>query len=205
MSENPVIKKIILVMLVFAVLLFSFYVMDFKTARSETQANSVVSSYSSGNPELDFSGRIFLYIEGEDSLTMDLKEKLRNDLEAAGAEVISVSRIDENYDSQALLVNISKDNWLYTPVYASSDLNIVFFYTSTGKDTKYFEQFKEGNKSVVFINDNPMQGKKLMDGEIKMQDYTRGLVSLKAYKKHLAAEISEEIVKQLQAQFQQSL
>jgi hypothetical protein len=205
MSENPVIKKIILVMLVFAVLLFSFYVMDFKTARSEMQANSVVSSYSSGNPELDFSGRIFLYIEGEDSLTMDLKEKLGNDLEAAGAEVISVSRIDENYDSQALLVNISKDNWLYTPVYASSDLNIVFFYTSTGKDTKYFEQFKEGNKSVVFINDSPMQGKKLMDGEIKMQDYTRGLVSLKAYKKHLAAETSGEIVKQLQAQFQQSL
>lgn len=136
---------------------------------------------------------------------MELKEKLRNDLELTGAEVIPVNKIDGNCDSQALLVNISRDNWLYTPVYASSNLNIVFFYTSTGKDTKYFERFKEGNKSVVFINDSSMKGEKLMDGEIKMQDSTRGLVSSKAYKKHLATEASREIVKQLQAQFQQNL
>lgn len=205
MPKNPATKKILLFMLVLATILSSFYILDFKMARSGTQANSVVSSYSSGNPELDFSDRIFLYVEGDDALTADLKEKLRSDLENAGAEVIPVSRIDENYHSQALLVNISKDSWLYTPFYASSNLNIVFFYTSTGKNTKYFERFKEGNKSVVFINDSSMQGEKLMDGEIKMQDSTRGLVSSKAYKKHLAAETSGEIVKQLQAQFQQSL
>lgn len=205
MPKNPATKKILLVILVLAVILSSFYILDFKMARSGTQTNSVVSSYSSGNPELDFSDRIFLYVEGDNALTADLKEKLRNDLETAGAEVIPVSRIDENYHSQALLVNISKDNWLYTPFYASSNLNIVFFYTSTGKDTKYFEKFKEGNKSVVFINDSSMQGKKLMDGEIKIQDSTQGLVSSKAYKKHLASETSREVVKQLQAQFQQNL
>lgn len=65
MSENPATKKILLVMLVFAVLLSSFYILDFKVSQSDTQANSVVSSYSSGNPELDSSERIFLYIEGD--------------------------------------------------------------------------------------------------------------------------------------------
>lgn len=205
MFENPVKKKIFLIILVFAIILSSFYILDFKAAWGETQANSVVSSYSSGNPEPDFSDRIFLYVEGDDSLTVDLKSKLRKDLEAAGAEVVTVNKVDKKYDSQVLLVNISRDKWLYAPVYASSNLNLVFFYTSTGEDTKYFEQFKEGNKSIVFMNDGSTQGKKLIDGEIKLQDSTRGLVSLKAYKKYLATEASGEIVKQLQAQFQQNI
>lgn len=205
MSETPAAKKIFLVILVFAVILSSFYILDFKVSQSDTQANSVVSSYSSGNPEFDFSDRIFLYVEGDNALIVDLKEKLRKDLEAAGAEVVTVNKVDKKYGSQALLVNISRDNWLYTPVHASSNLNLVFFYTSTGKDTKYFEQFKDGNRSVFFVNDSSTQGEKLMDGEIKLQDSTKGLVSLKAYKKHLVTEASGEIVKQLQAHLQQNL
>lgn len=205
MSENPAIKKIFLSMLVFAVILSSFYILDFKVSQSDTQTNSVVSSYSSGNPQFNLSDQIFLYVEGDDALKADLREKLRKDLEAAGSEVVIVNKVDKKYDSQALLVNISKDNWLYTPVYASSNLNIVFFYTSTGKDTKYFEQFKEGNKSIVFANGSSTQGEKLMNGEIKLQDSTRGLVSLKAYKKHLTTEVSGEVVQQLQAQLQQNL
>jgi len=100
MFENPVKKKIFLIILVFAIILSSFYILDFKAAWGETQANSVVSSYSSGNPEPDFSDRIFLYVEGDDSLTVDLKSKLRKDLEAAGAEVVTVNKVDKKYDSQ---------------------------------------------------------------------------------------------------------
>ncbi|WP_269848410.1 hypothetical protein [Methanosarcina horonobensis] len=129
---------------------------------------------------------------------MHLKEKLEENLRAAGMEVIIVDTIEEKYDSQALLVNISRNNWLYTPVYASSNLNLVFFYTSTGKDTKYFEQFKNGNKTVVFVNDSSVNGQKLMDGEIKLQDSTKGLISLKAYKKHLASEAAKEVVDMLE-------
>ncbi|MPM61813.1 hypothetical protein SDC9_108676 [bioreactor metagenome] len=113
--------------------------------------------------------------------------------------------MDKKYDSQALLVNISTDNWLYTPVYASSNLNLIFFYTSTGKDTKYFEHFKEGNKSVFFVNGSSTQGEKLIDGEIKLEDSTRGLVSLKAYKKHLTTEASGKVVEQIQIQLQQNI
>lgn len=205
MSENPEIKKIFLFMLVFAVILSSFYILDFKVSQSDTQANSVVSSYSSGNPQFNLSDQIFLYVEGDDALTADLREKLTKDLEAVGSEVAIVNKVDKKYDSQALLVNISKDNWLYTPVYASSNVNLVFFYTSTGEDTKYFEQFKEGNKSVVFANGSSTQGGKLMDGEIKLQDSTQGLVSLKAYKKHLTTEASREVIEQIRMQLQQNL
>ncbi|AKB76944.1 hypothetical protein MSHOH_0461 [Methanosarcina horonobensis HB-1 = JCM 15518] len=198
MSENPKTKKVLLTLLVFAFVLSSFYILDFKASQSETQANSGVSAYSSGSPEINFSGRIHLYIEGDDALTVHLKEKLEENLRAAGMEVIIVDTIEEKYDSQALLVNISRNNWLYTPVYASSNLNLVFFYTSTGKDTKYFEQFKNGNKTVVFVNDSSVNGQKLMDGEIKLQDSTKGLISLKAYKKHLASEAAKEVVDMLE-------
>lgn len=127
MFENPAIKKIFLFMLVFSVILSSFYILDFKVSQSDTQANSVVSSYSSGNPQFNLSDQIFLYVEGDGALKTDLREKLTKDLEAAGSEVVIVNKVDKKYDSQALLVNISKDNWLYTPVYASSTPNLVFF------------------------------------------------------------------------------
>lgn len=44
-----------------------------------------------------------------------------------------------------------------------------------------------------------------MDGEIKLQDSTRGLVSLKAYKKHLATEASGEVIEQIRLQLQQNI
>lgn len=197
MSENPLTKKIFLALLVFAVILSSFYILDFRAAQSKTQANSGVSTYSSDNPEIDFPGRIHLYIEGDDALIGHLKEKFREDLEAVGMEVIVVDAVEEKYGSQALLVNVTEDDWLYTPVYSSSKLNLVFFYTSTGEDTKYFEQFKTGNRTVVFTNDGSLRGEKLMDGKIELQDSTKGIVSLKAYRKHLAEEAAGKTVEQL--------
>jgi len=188
--------------LILAVVLSSFYVLDFKAAQSETRTNSVVSAYSTGDPQIDFPGRIYLYVEGEDSISKFLRESLGAELEKAGMEVSVTNAVGEKYDSQALLVNITRHNELYTPVYASSDLNILFFYTSTGEDTKYFEQFKSGNKTVVFSNASSAQGKKLMNGEIKLQDSTKGLTTLKAYNKHLATEASGKVMECLREQLQ---
>jgi hypothetical protein len=197
MPENAATKKILLVLLIFTIVLSSFYVLDFRAAQSKTQANSGVSAYSSGSPDIDFPGRIHLYVESDDALTVHLKEKLREDLEAEGMEVIIVDSVEEKYGSQVLLVNVSKNDWLYTPVYASSKLNLVFFYTSTGEDTKYFELFKTGNRTVVFTNSGYPRGEKLIDGEIKVQDSTKGIVSLNAYRKHLAEEAAGKTVEQL--------
>lgn len=161
MSENSVKKKIFLFLLIFAVVLSSFYFLDFKAAQSKTQANSGVSSYSSGNPELDFPGSIHLYIEGDDSLTGYLKEELRKDLEAAGMEVIVVDGIEENYSSQALLVNISRDNWLYTPVYASSKLNLVFFLYFHGSGYRIFRTIQNRKQDSCFYTHRFPSGRKV--------------------------------------------
>jgi hypothetical protein len=200
MTENTAVKKISLFVLILAVVLSSFYVLDFRAAQSETRTNSAVSAYSTGDPQIDFPGRIYLYVEGDDSISKSLRESLGAELEKEGMEVSVASAVEEKYDFQALMVNVSKRDGLYTPVYASSDLNILFFYTSTGEDTKYFEQFKEGNVTVVFVNTGSREGEKLIRGDIELQDSTKGIISLKAYRKHLAEEAARKTVEQLQQQ-----
>ncbi|MHC1756633.1 MAG: hypothetical protein AB9861_14610 [Methanosarcina sp.] len=200
MAENIAVKKISLFVLILAVVLSSFYVLDFRAAQSETRTNSAVSAYSTGDPQIDFPGRIYLYVEGDDSISKSLRESLGAELEKEGMEVSVASAVEEKYDFQALMVNVSKRDGLYTPVYASSDLNILFFYTSTGEDTKYFEQFKEGNVTVVFVNTGSREGEKLIRGDIELQDSTKGIISLKAYRKHLAEEAARKTVEQLQQQ-----
>ena len=200
MSENPATKRILFALLVLAVVLSSFYVLDFKVAQSETRTNSGVNACSTGDPQIDSQGRIYLYIEGDDSISKSLRKSLRAELEKAGMEVSVSNAVEEKYDSQALLVNVSKHEGFFTPVYASSDLNILFFYTSTGEDTKYFEQFKEGNVTVVFVNTGSREGEKLIRGDIELQDSTKGIVSLKAYRKHLAEEAARQTVEQFQQQ-----
>jgi hypothetical protein len=199
MVEYIATRKILLFGLLLAVVLSSFYILDFKAAQSETQTNSRVNAYSSGNPIIDFPGRIYLYVEGDDSISEFCRESLEFELKKAGMEVVVADDVDEKYDSQALLVNVSEKG-LYTPVYASSDLNILFFYTSTGEDIKYFEQFKEGNVTVVFENPGSGEGEKMIRGDLELQDSTKGVLSLKAYRKHLSEEAARKTVEQFQQQ-----
>jgi predicted RND superfamily exporter protein len=198
MIENKSTKWILLAVLILIVFFSSFYILDFKAANSNTQDHSVVSAYSTGDLHANFSGRIYLYVEGEDSIANLVRDSLKAELNKAGMEVSIVDGVKEKYDSQALLVNVSEQKGLYTPFYASSDLSILLFYTSTGEDTKYFEQFKEKNVTVVFTNSSSLEGEKLVRGDIELQDSTKGLVSLKAYKKHLASEAAKEIAGKLE-------
>ncbi len=198
MAKNAVKKRTFFAVLAFTVVLSSFYVLDFKAAQSETQTNSVVSTYSTGDPQIDFPGKVYLYVEGDDSISKSLRENLGAELEKAGMNVSIADAVEEKYDSQALLVNVSKREGLYTPIYASSNLNILFFYTTTGKDTKYFEQFKEGNITVVFENTGSREGEKLIRGDMELQDSTKGLISQKAYREYLAAEAAKEIAGRLE-------
>lgn len=199
MVEYIATRKILLFGLLLAVVLSSFYILDFKAAQSETQTNSRVNAYSSGNPIIDFPGRIYLYVEGDDSISEFCRESLEFELKKAGMEVVVADDVEEKYDSQVLLVNVSEKG-LYTPVYASSDLNILFFYTSTGEDIKYFEQFKEGNVTVVFENPGSGEGEKMIRGDLELQDSTKGVLSLKAYRKYLSEEAARKTVEQFQQQ-----
>ncbi len=198
--EDANTKKILHSVLILAVILSSFFVLDFKAAKSETRANSRIAAYSTGEPQIDFPGRIYLYVEGNDALSGILREKIKTELEKVGMDVEEAGTFEEKYDSQALLVHVRESEGLYTPFYASSNLEIIYFYTSTGEDTTYFEKYKEGNVTVRFVNTGSQEGEKLADGELELQDSTKGIVSRKAYRKHLAEEAAKNVVDQLQHQ-----
>ena len=53
---------------------------------------------------------------------------------------------------------------------------------------------------MVFENTGSPKGEKLMDGELELEDSTKGIISLKAYRKHLAEETAKNIVDQIQRQ-----
>jgi len=200
MGEDANTKKILFAVLILAVVLSSFFVLDFKAAKSETSVNSHASAYSTGEPQIDFPGRIHLYVEGDEALSGFIREKVKAELEKAGMDVEEAETFKEKYDSQALLVNVRDSEGMYTPVYASSNLEIMYFYTSNGEDTQYFEKFKEGNVTVAFRNTGSGEGKKLVDGELELQDTTKGIVSIKAYRKHLAEETAKNVADQLENQ-----
>lgn len=72
MAKNAAMKRIFFAVIVFAVVLSSFYILDFKVARSETLTNSTISAYSTGDPQIDSPGRFYLYVEGDDSISKSL-------------------------------------------------------------------------------------------------------------------------------------
>ena len=95
MGEDANTKKILLAGLILAVVLSSFFVLDLKAAKSETQANSQAAAYSVGKPEIDFPGKVYLYVEGDEALSGYIQEKTRDELEKAGAEVENAETFKE--------------------------------------------------------------------------------------------------------------
>ncbi len=205
MKEIIVNRRLFLAVIILTIIFSSFYILDFKAAKSETKANSMVSSYSTGNPQIDFPGRICLHIEGNDYFSKSLRKNLDTELEKAGMEVSITDEVKNKYNSQALLINISKRDGVYTPVYAFSNLNIFFFYTSTGGDVKYFDQFKEGSVTVTFVNSSSREGEKLISGNVELKDSTKGLISQKAYIDYVTAQAAKEITTRLEQNTQELL
>ncbi|AKB17285.1 hypothetical protein MSWHS_0422 [Methanosarcina sp. WWM596] len=58
-------------------------------------------------------------------------------------EISVTDAVEDKYDFQALLVNVSKQDGLNTPVYASSDPNILLFYTSAGETQNILNNSKK--------------------------------------------------------------
>ncbi len=75
MKEIIVNRRLFLAVIILTIIFSSFYILDFKAAKSETKANSMVSSYSTSNPQIDFPGRICLHIEGNDYFSKSLRKK----------------------------------------------------------------------------------------------------------------------------------
>jgi hypothetical protein len=181
--------------LVFVIVVCSasaFLFLDFKVATSETVVNSEVGTYRSGQLEIKLASELHVFVEGEGGLTEELKSTLTEKLRGRGVEVLMSESLKEKYGRQALLVALLDEEVSYNPLYTASALEVLFFYSSDG-NTTYFDAFKSGEQVTVEIG----LGNLLMKGTLTLADTTRGVISLKAYHRHLAEEAVENIIQRL--------
>lgn len=188
-------RKSMLVVLVSVIIIsLAFLFLDFSAANSETRADSQVSIASSGKPETDLTGELYIFVEKDDGLTEVLKSRLTEELRGQGIKIFEVKSLGEKYDDKALAVATLKREISYNPFFPSADLEVLFFYSSNG-NTSYFGAIKRGEVPPFIIEHKEL----FIEGHLKLTDVTRGIISLRAYQNHLADEIAKNIILKLQS------
>ena len=186
----------------------SFFFMDFGALTSETSVNSntgrfALSESAGIEKGINVSGVTYLYVEGGEEfdgvlgaeLEEELDEELEEELYRISSRVMKVAKLKDKFDGQLVAVAVIWEDIDYTPLYSQSEMEILFFFSSSG-ESEYFEKFRNekfGGKKVV-VRFNSSQGHQVIKkGEINLKDTSYGVFSLKYYKRHLAERIADRI------------
>jgi hypothetical protein len=179
--------------------LVSVTYIDIGIKSSVTNSDSSISAYSSGN-KTDLSSDITLYVHQENGNTDVLEKELVGFFEEYGYSVIIVNEIKDNYESQFAFVNIVSTNKYYTPVYSSSDTQVRFGFSLTGK-TEYLDiTGKDTQETVVFSSNDGYAYNLLIRGDTTLHDKTKGLFTYRSYQNHIQSEIANSVVSHLDSQ-----
>ena len=173
-------------------LTYSFIYLDFQFATSSTQANSQVSTYKSDSPTPDINGKIYLYIQPDSALEKKILTDLTSKLENKGAQVEITESIASKFDAQAILIAVQNKSISYNPIFPRASIKLILFYTYNG-NTTYFEELVRGEVPVVAFFTTNM----IIEGSIELVDSTNGVISMVAYRKHLATNLADETFKKL--------
>ena len=182
--------------IIIASIISAFLFLDFRAATSETKTESYVYNASaeapSGHLKVDLSSGPYVYVVVDDDLTQELRHSLINKLREKWNGILEADSLERNYDRQVLIVALRDREISYNPFYPSASVETIFFYSSSGNITN-FKDFKDGKSFVSYFEKSGME----LDGRSELRDTTKGIISLKAYRKHLAEEITKNIVQQL--------
>ncbi|MDW7732110.1 MAG: hypothetical protein SCH66_06740 [Methanolobus sp.] len=189
----------VLILILFSALIFTF--LDIGLSSSESSANSNIGSYSSGTVPDSFPKVISIFVERGGMYNEKLSGEMIRALEDEGFDVTASTELQAEYPAQALFVSVNDEDVFYTPVYADSQLDVMFVYSSSGS-SEYFEKFRDSDDTVplIFTSDGSRSYKLLMQGSIELQDITRGLFSGRYYERHIRETVAEEVVKNVQSQ-----
>ncbi|MBN1454947.1 MAG: hypothetical protein JW945_01660, partial [Methanomicrobia archaeon] len=110
-------KRIFVIFLL--VLLVGFIIsvcaLDFGLVRSESSADSQVSTYSAMEPEPDLSGTVYLYVVGTDPVSKALEAELKQDLLSSFTDVKSYGNLKEQFEGPVVAVFVLREDHFYTP------------------------------------------------------------------------------------------
>lgn len=185
-------KTLIAAIIIFmALLIFAF--LDIGAYSSNTATDSSVSSYSSGNATSPLSGDVVLYVSREDAFDVIVGKEMVRELENLGYSVILTDELKDDYGSQFAFVNVLDVRMLYTPVYASSEADVTFGYSSSGKTGFLDIEGSDNRKAVVFSSASAHDYQLLVQGNMVFHDETKGLFTYKSYQHHLAGEFASSV------------
>ncbi len=173
----------------------SFLFMDFGASRSETSVNSMAAKFEWGEEEAKVSGDIHLYVDGGEEFDSVLGDELERELEGIAWRLIEVAKLKDEFDGPLVAVTVIWDDIDYTPLYSRAEMNVLYFFSSSG-ESEYFKKFKReksGGKDVI-VRHNCSKGPQIIKkGEISLRDTSYGIFSLRYYKRHLADRIASKI------------
>lgn len=188
-------KGIIVVLaLVLIILVPAFIFLDFGLYQSETITNQQKESFSTNEPQIDLSQTLYLHVVRGDPLSDELEKELKKELQQGG-EVRSFINLKEEFDGPFVAAKVLRTDIFYTPLYSQADVDVLFFFSSTG-NTTYFQKFVRaefGGENVPVIFRSQEGAQLIVKSNIKVTDITYGVFSMKGYRSHLAEEITREI------------
>jgi hypothetical protein len=191
---------LLILALVLVSVVIAFICLDFNELRSETTGDIQTVSLVRGPVGINLTDRFYVFIvsaEGEADLIKELNKTLISMLNVLGAECIGTGIVQDDelkdrYDAQVLVVDLSERDISYTPFYATANLTVFSFYSSNGNIS-----WRTKEDPVEMIMAESEEGL-WMRSKINRVDSTRGIISLKAYEKHLADEIAKVVINELE-------
>jgi hypothetical protein len=182
------------ILLLAGILAAAFWWLDFHAARSETQAEHVLETFTTGEPEKAPPASLKVYVADTDGFAEALRAALVSDLqqELAIGRVESADTIGEQTGTPVLVVEPDNRTITWTPVYGSNRLTAHIAYTSNG-------DLSWRDKSPVRMDSTDAPAI-WVRGEFKINDTTWGLISHRWYLRHLAKELAAEVTRALESQ-----
>ena len=202
MSKRTTILILALVLVLALVVIvsaaFLFLDFNFNVSTAETTGDIQTASYVKGEAGINLTNGFYVFIvsaDGEDGLVKELNKTLILMLNEHGAECIGTGivqdeELNDRYDAQVIIVDLSDRKVSYTPFYSSANLTAFSFYSSNGNVSW---RSKEDSVTFVMEESNGLW----MRSKISRVDRTRGIISLKAYNGHLADEIAKAVINEL--------
>lgn len=178
------------IVILLALALAAFLLIDFQLARSSTSVDSQVGTASNNQPA---PGRVpvYVWVEEKDALSTALRDQLVRELARGGRydPVLLPSAKPGAGDVPLLRVWIERPGLSWTPVYAQADMQVRFGFSS------YTTAIDFETDAAAML---PSEGWGVYtDGTLAVKDRTFGLVSLPAYWRYLAGKAAQGISEEL--------
>lgn len=185
---------VIIGLLVLSGVVASFWQLDFRAARSLTTSKHQLSTATSTQkPEqIPTVDRLAIAVgqRGEQSLTPFLAEALLHRFRTDFSDGATRYQAETEQAGFPLLrIEIMVQDVKWTPVNARAQVTVSLVYGSDG-DVSW-----RNDPTLIIQSGEPLVRAR---GEIQVTDRTQGVISRRAYQKHLAQQIAAEIYKAMQ-------